>query len=99
MSYQIKQTKPFAKWLTKLKDNSAKARITLRLRKVALGHFGDHKQLSTNLFELRFLFGAGYRVYYTVKNQQVIFLLTGGDKATQSKDIKKAQQLLDQLED
>ena len=95
----MQQTKPFQKWLTKLKDNSAKARITLRLRKVALGHFGDHKQISTNLFELRFLFGAGYRVYYTIKKQQIIFLLVGGDKATQSKDIKKAQQLLNQLGD
>ena len=53
-----------------------------------LGHFGDSKQLNTHLFQLRFLFGSGYRVYYTIKNQQVIFLLMGGDKATQAKDIK-----------
>jgi len=48
------------------------------------GNFGDHKSLGQNLFELRFFFGSGYRIYYTIKNGQVIFLLTGEDKSGSS---------------
>lgn len=62
------------------------------------GNLGDHKQISGQLFELRFFFGPGFRVYYTFKDNSIILLLIGGDKSSQSNDIKKATQLIDDLE-
>jgi putative addiction module killer protein len=97
--YTIKKTHQFQKWFINLKDIKAKARINLRLKSVSLGNFGDHKPLGQNLFELRFFFGSGYRVYYSVKDNQVIFLLKGGDKSSQEKDIKQARILYEALED
>ena len=73
MKYKIKTSEQFDKWFGKLKDIKAKARMTLRLRQVSTGHFGDHKLISQNLCELRFFFGSGYRVYYTIKNGQVVY--------------------------
>lgn len=96
--YEIKKTTQFQEWFKNLKDIKIKARITLRLKSVSLGNFGDHKSLGENLFELRFFFGSGYRIYYTIKSGQVIFLLIGGDKSSQNKDIKKAKTLCKILE-
>ncbi len=98
MKYKINTSEQFDKWFGKLKDIKAKARITLRLRQVSTGHFGDHKLVSNNLYELRFFFGSGYRVYYTIQNNQIVILLSGGDKVSQSKDIAKAKKLLLELE-
>lgn len=98
MAYSIETTEQFDKWFSKLKDTQAKARIILRLRQVTTGHFGDHKQINESLYELRFFFGAGYRVYYTRKGSTVVLLLNGGEKDSQSRDIKKATELLKQLE-
>ena len=60
--------------------------------------FGDHKHLGGNLFELRFFFGPGFRAYYTIKDRKVVFLLCGGDKSTQARDINKARAVLAELE-
>jgi len=97
MIYEIKKTRHFEHWFTKLKEPNTKARLLLRLRQVSLGNFGDHKSLGAGLFELRFFFGSGYRIYYTVQNDQVVLLLIGGDKSSQEKDIKKAHSILDTL--
>ena len=93
-----KKDNSISKRYENLKDIKTKARITLRLKSVSLGNFGDHKSLGKNLFELRFFFGSGYRIYYTIKNDQVILLLTGGDKSSQEKDIKQAKKLYETLE-
>ncbi len=61
--------------------------------------FGDHKQVFADLFELRFFFGPGYRIYYTIQNNEVVFLVAGGDKSSQDKDIKRAIKLLSTLEE
>ncbi|WP_245394948.1 type II toxin-antitoxin system RelE/ParE family toxin [methanotrophic endosymbiont of Bathymodiolus puteoserpentis (Logatchev)] len=95
MIYEIKKTIHFDNWLAGLKDAKTKARVLLRVRQVSQGNFGDHKSLGAGLFEMRFFFGSGYRIYYTVKNKQVVILLTGGDKSSQEKDIKKAKSILD----
>ena len=68
------------------------------MRKVSLGHFGDVKPVSGKISEMRFFFGSGYRIYYTVKNNVVVFLLNGGDKDSQKKDIEKAKTILNELE-
>ena len=54
---------------------------------------GDIKPVGDKVYEMRFHFGAGYRVYYTQIGSLTIFLLAGGDKSTQRKDIEEAKQL------
>lgn len=93
--YKINITPIFEKWLTRLKDRKAKNAIIERLVRIeSVGHFGDHKRLTENLYEMRLFVGPGYRVYYTFKQEEIVLLLAGGDKKTQSKDIEKAQELL-----
>jgi len=99
MVYELKSTNLFEKWLAKLKDRSGKIKILARLDRVQNGNFGDCRQIADNLYELRFFFGPGYRVYYTIKNSTVVILLAGGDKTTQAKNIEKAKMLLNELEE
>jgi len=82
---------PFTKWLKSLRNTKARARIMQRLRMVERGNIGDVKSLGGNLFELRFFFGAGYRVYFGEHRRDLIVLLLGGDKSGQGRDIDKAQ--------
>ena len=98
MKYEIVTTNIFDKWLTGIKDMQHRARIISRFDHIQLGNFGDHKKLDGKLFELRFFFGPGFRIYFTIKSEKVIFLLCGGNKSTQSKDIKKARIIIDELE-
>lgn len=93
----IRQTSQYLKWFAKLRDTVAKARILVRLRRLTLGNFGEHRDLGDNVSELKFTFGPGYRIYYTVRNGEIIILLAGGDKSTQSADIAKAKELADNL--
>lgn len=96
--YLIKQTAHFSKWLTKLKDLRGRVSILRRIERIKEGNFGDHKSVGSEVSELRITIGAGYRVYYSTKEDEVVILLVGGDKSTQSKDIVKAQQLCKELE-
>jgi len=98
MKYEITSTKQFDKWFSRLKDSSVKIRVLGRLNRIENGNFGDFKQINPNLFELRFFFGAGFRIYYTIQNDMVVILLVGGDKSSQEKDITKASELLAKLE-
>ena len=93
MRYKIKETESFSKWLYKLKDIKAKVSILRRIERMKNGNFGDHKSLGDELLELRFTLGAGYRVYYTIRDKEIIILLLGGDKSTQAKDIEKAKKV------
>ena len=95
--YLIKQTEIFSKWLSKLKDIKGKVAVLRRVDRIKNGNFGDHKFVGLNVSELRIVVGAGYRVYYTQKEDEIIILLVGGDKSSQSKDITKAQQLCKEL--
>jgi len=100
MKYETKKTNEFTKWLKSLKDKVTKNRILFRLDRIENGNFGDWSDTSEhNVYELRFFFGSGYRIYYTIRNNTVVFLLNGGDKSSQNKDIKKARKILDTLEE
>ena len=96
MEYQIESTDTFDKWLIKLKDKSGKARILSRIYRFEQGNMGDVKTISPNLFEARLFFGPGYRLYYTIREDIIVLLLCGGDKASQSKDIERARQLMEE---
>lgn len=98
MKYEVKQSSVFRSWLEKLKDRQAIRVIALRLTRAVNGHLGDVKSLSGNLREMRIFVGKGYRLYFTIKKGQVIVLLCGGDKSSQSRDIEKAKTLLSKLE-
>ena len=98
MKYEIETTNVFDKWLAGIRDLTFRARIISRFDRIQLGNFGDHKSLGDGLFELRFFFGPGFRAYYTVKDSKVVFLLCGGDKSSQSKDIEQAKSIMTSLE-
>ena len=81
---------PFSEWFISL-ETETKERINQRLERLSHGNFGDYKNLGNEIFELRFHFGPGYRVYFGKENNKIIILLNGGNKDKQSQDIKKAK--------
>lgn len=95
--YEIFQTEKYLKWFKKLRDNAAKYAITLRIGRLKNGSFGDSKSVGDKVFELRIDIGKGYRVYFTNRENKIILLLIGGNKATQEKDIKKAKELASEV--
>jgi len=95
LKYVTKDEKiPFDEWMDSLKDRRAKARIKIRLDRLIIGLFGDWKSVGDGVFELRISEGQGYRVYYAKEGETIVLLLCGGNKSTQSADIKKAKQYL-----
>lgn len=82
---------PYYNWLSGLKDARTRAKIMMRVDRMALGLFGDVEPIGEGLSELRIHYGPGYRVYFGKEGNQVYLLLCGGDKSSQSKDIKKAK--------
>ena len=96
--YFIEKTVEFDKWLRKLKDLRAKAKILFRIQKIERdGYFGDCKPVVNGISELRINFAKGYRIYFKEMDGKIIILLTGGDKSTQQKDIEKAKEILKKL--
>ncbi len=95
---EIRQTEQFIKWFSRFKDKKARARIAIRIRRVSLGNLGDVKPVGDGISELRIDYGPGYRVYFTQRNNQLIILLAGGDKTTQTSDIQKAKKLALEIE-
>ena len=90
----LEKTTEFNKWLRKLKDLQAKAKILFRLQKLQRdGHFGDCKPVGNGISEMRIDTGKGYRIYFHKKEDKIIILLIGGDKSSQQEDIKKAKQI------
>lgn len=83
----------FAEWIDSLKDITGRAAILKRIDRVEEGNFGDHRSVGEGVSEFRIHYGPGYRVYFGEDGTRIVLLLCGGDKATQRKDIRKAQQL------
>lgn len=93
--YFIEKTVEFDKWLRKLNDLRAKAKILLRIQKLENdGHFGDCNPVGDGVHELKINYAKGYRIYFKEKDGKIIILLVGGDKSTQQKDIEKAKEIL-----
>ena len=90
---QIKQTETFEKWLDELRDRRAQLRIGARILRLAENNPGDHKALPGGIVEMRIDYGSGYRIYYAQKGSEIILLLAGGDKRSQSRDIETARRL------
>jgi len=96
--YIIEKTEEFDKWLRKLKDLRAKAKILFRIQKIENDeHFGDCKLVWNGIRELKIDFAKGYRVYFKESDGKIIILLIGGYKSTQQRDIEKAKEILKRI--
>lgn len=93
MNFIIQQTTTFAEWLHAMKDMQARAAVVRRIDRAAHGNFGDHKSVNDGVSEMRIDVSAGYRVYYTVRGNEIVILLCGGNKKSQSADIAHAKKL------
>ena len=89
----------FDAWLAAMKDHVGKARIALRLDRAAKGNFGDCEPVGGGVSEMRIHYGPGYRVYFTQRGREIVILLAGGDKSSQSTDIKTALRLAKTLKE
>ena len=87
---RIVQSSLYADWFAKLRDAKTRAIIDARLRRLELGNAGDCEPVGEGVSELRIHHGAGYRIYFVQRGVEVIVLLAGGTKSSQSKDIKTA---------
>lgn len=94
----MESTDQFLKWLDKLRDPRGKARILSRLKKASPGHFGDTKSICGTVFEFRIDVGPGYRVYFT-KHNNIMILLCGGNKSSQTRDVIMAKLLAQNFKD
>ena len=90
---EIRKTETYARWLDGLRDIHARARVQVRVERLAAGNPGDAKPVGEGVSELRIDYGPGYRVYFTIRGSAVVILLAGGDKRTQAADIKTALRL------
>jgi putative addiction module killer protein len=89
----VRKTEIFALWLDGLQDIQARARVQVRIERLAAGNPGDVKPVGEGVSELRINYGPGYRVYFVQRRRELIILLAGGDKRTQASDIKTALRL------
>jgi putative addiction module killer protein len=95
----IYTTEIFDGWFEALRDKQAARRIQARIDRVEEGNFGDHKSVGDGVSEMRIHHGPGYRVYFTLRGLEIVILLVGGDKSSQTKDIQAAQDLARQLKE
>lgn len=98
MRYHIATTKDFNRWLARIRDRQSARVIAQRLDRAVAGNLGDVKSVGQGVSEMRVFTGPGYRVYFTVRDSELIILLCGGDKSSQSRDIARAQRILSELE-
>ena len=96
---RVSMTEVYRDWINDLKDRAGRARIQMRVDRLAHGNPGQHRNLTHGIAELKIDIGPGYRVYYTERNGELIILLAGGDKSTQQQDIKTAIALASNLQE
>jgi putative addiction module killer protein len=98
VKYTIHTTSTFDKWVSKLKDRQAAKAIAMRLDRAINGNLGDVQSIGELVSEMRIFIGKGYRLYYTIRGNEIIILLCGGDKSSQQQDIKLAKKIVNDLE-
>ena len=91
--FEVRKTEVYARWLDGLRDTRARARVLVRVERLAAGNPGDVRPVGEGVSELRIDHGPGYRVYFKKLGRTIIVLLAGGDKRTQSDDVKRALRL------
>ena len=94
---EIVETHEFARWIDNLRDRIARVRIQARIDRLIQGLAGDVKAVGEGVSEMKIDYGPGYRVYFIQQGNVLIVLLAGGDKDTQSDDIKAAMKLAREL--
>ena len=94
---KVRQTVAYENWFRRLRDREARARILIRVRRLALGNPGDVRPVGAGISELRIDYGPGYRVYWLLADRETAVLLLGGDKNSQRQDIGKARDLAREL--
>ena len=94
---RIRQTAAFVEWLGTLRDIKGRAVIARRIERLSLGSFGDCKSVGAGVSDLRLDFGPGSRVYFTRRGLEIVILLCGGDKSSQTRDIATAKAMATQL--
>lgn len=90
---ELRKTEAYIKWLDGLRDVHARARVLVRVERLATGNPGDVRPVGEGVSELRIDYGPGYRVYFKKQGRMIVVLLAGGDKRTQSRDIETALRL------
>ena len=91
--FEVRKTEVYARWLDGLRDVRARARVLVRVERLAAGNPGDVRPVGEGVSELRIDYGPGYRVYFKKQGHMIVVLLAGGDKRTQTQDIETALRL------
>ncbi len=91
--YEVRVTERFRDWFAKLRDHQALARMANEFRKLGDGNFGNAKPVGQGVHEVRMKFGSGYRAYFITRNNRLVFLLCGGNKSSQTRDIALAKDM------
>ncbi len=97
--FHIRKTDLYATWIDSLHDIQGRARILVRIERLAAGNPGDVTPVGEGASELRIDSGPGYRVYFTKQGREIVVLLAGGDKSSQAADIKTALRLARNLKE
>lgn len=87
---RVEMTEVYREWINGLKDHAGRARIQVRIDRLIHGNPGQHRVLTHGIRELKIDVGPGYRVYYIERTGVLVVLLAGGDKSSQTTDIKSA---------
>lgn len=95
---EVRQAERFSNWLAGLRDERARARILKRLDRAQAGNLGDVAPVGGGVSEMRIFYGPGYRIYFVQRGKELIVLLCGGDKSTQSADIEEAKGMAKELD-
>jgi putative addiction module killer protein len=95
---KIRHTWVYRIWFSHLNDLRARVRIDMRIKRLAVDNAGDVNDVGEGISELRIDYGPGYRVYYKDIGNEIVVLLCGGDKSTQTEDVKKAKEIVKELE-
>jgi putative addiction module killer protein len=90
---EVRKTEVYVKWLDGLRELPARGRVLARVERLAAGNPGDAEPVGEGVSELRINYGPGYRVYYKQQGRELVILLAGGDKSSQSRDIEAALRL------